>query len=158
VEEAACRVLRSLEYTGLVEVEFKFDARDGRYKILDINARPWTWIGLGAAAGVDFPYLAWQLTQGEAPTPVRAIPGVRRIHFTRDLVAACQEIWRGRNSPARYFSSFRRPLTFAVMAWDDLLPVLIELPLVVVRALIRSGSTPPPVSDKPPAAQPRPTG
>jgi D-aspartate ligase len=158
VEEAACRVLQSLEYTGLVEVEFKFDARDSRYKILDINARPWTWIGLGAAAGVDFPYLAWQLAQGEAPTPVRAIPGVRWMHFARDLVAACQEIWRGGNSPARYLSSFRRPLTFAVMARDDLLPGLIELPLVGARAVIRSVMPAQRVSDKPPAAEPRTTG
>jgi D-aspartate ligase len=142
----------------LVEVEFKYDARDDRYKILDINARPWTWIGLGVAAGVDFPYLAWQLSQGEVPTPVHAAAGVRWMHFTRDLAAACQEVWRGTNSPARYLSSFRRPLTFAVMAKDDLLPVLIELPLVAMRALTRSASATPPVSDKPPAAQPRTTG
>src|SRR5207302_4833666 len=38
VEDAACRFLRSLDFTGLVEVEFKYDARDGRYKILDVNA------------------------------------------------------------------------------------------------------------------------
>ena len=154
VEEAACRVLRSLEYSGLVEVEFKYDARDGRYKILDINARPWTWIGLGDAAGVDFPFLAWRLAQGEAVDPVRAAPGVRWVHFTRDLVAVCQEIWRGRNSPARYFRSLRQPMTFAVFAKDDPLPALFELPLVAVRALIRSILPRQRVPDKPPAPQP----
>jgi len=157
VEEAACRILRSLEYSGLVEVEFKYDARDGRYKILDINARPWTWIGLGAAAGVDFPFLAWQLAQGETPVPVRAMLGVRWVHFTRDLVAACQEIWRGRSSPARHLSSLRRPLTFAAFAKDDPLPGLIELPLVAARALTRSTTSRQLVSDGRPAAQSRPT-
>jgi predicted ATP-grasp superfamily ATP-dependent carboligase len=70
------------------------------------------------------------------------------------LVAACQEIWRGRNSPARYFSSLHQPITFAVFAKDDPLPALFELPLVVVRALIRSMAPRQRVSDKPPAPQP----
>jgi predicted ATP-grasp superfamily ATP-dependent carboligase len=54
VEDAACRFLRSLDYSGLAEVEFKYDRRDGRYKLLDVNARGWTWSALGPLAGVDF--------------------------------------------------------------------------------------------------------
>src|SRR6266566_7823876 len=37
------RLLAAIRYTGLVEVEYKRDARDGRYKLLDINPRLWTW-------------------------------------------------------------------------------------------------------------------
>jgi len=76
------------------------------------------------------------------------------VHFTRDLAAVCQEIWRGRNSPARYFRSLRQPMTFAVFAKDDPLPALFELPLVAVRALIRSFTPRQRISDKPPAPQP----
>jgi predicted ATP-grasp superfamily ATP-dependent carboligase len=157
VEEAGCRILRSLEYSGLVEVEFKYDSRDDRYKLLDINPRPWTWIGLGAAAGVDFPFLAWQLAQGETPIPVRGSAGARWIHFTRDLVAACQEMWAGANSPARYLRSFRRPLTFAAFAKDDPLPGLVELPLVAARMLTRSSRLPSRSAEKAPVAQTHPT-
>lgn len=138
IEEAACRILRALEYTGLAEVEFKYDVRDGRYKLLDINARPWTWIGLGTIAGVDFPFLAWQLTRGEVPVPARGTAGARWMHFTRDLVAAWQEMWAGEGSSLRYLASFRQPLTFAAFAKDDPLPGLIELPLVLGRMLNRA--------------------
>jgi D-aspartate ligase len=48
IEETACRFLRSLDYSGLVEVEFKYDQRDQRYKLLDVNARGWTWNALGS--------------------------------------------------------------------------------------------------------------
>ncbi len=65
VEAEACRFLASLDYSGLVEVEFKYDARDRRYKILDVNTRAWSWLALGAAAGVDFPFLQWRLATGE---------------------------------------------------------------------------------------------
>ena len=57
VEESATKFLSSLNYSGVAEIEFKFDARDGQYKILDVNARTWTWNSLGILAGVDFPTL-----------------------------------------------------------------------------------------------------
>jgi predicted ATP-grasp superfamily ATP-dependent carboligase len=37
IEMAANRFLASLRFSGLAEVEFNFDARDGRYKSLDVN-------------------------------------------------------------------------------------------------------------------------
>ena len=55
VEAAGVPLPAILRFSGLVEIEFKLDARDGRVKLLDVNPRAWTWIGLGAAAGVDFP-------------------------------------------------------------------------------------------------------
>src|SRR5262249_6354933 len=51
VEDAGRRLLASLDYTGIAEVEFKRDDRDGRCKLLDVNARIWTWGQIGAAAG-----------------------------------------------------------------------------------------------------------
>ncbi|HEY7688473.1 MAG TPA: ATP-grasp domain-containing protein [Dongiaceae bacterium] len=138
VETAACRILRSLELSGLVEVEFKYDVRDSHYKLLDINARPWTWIGLGNLAGVDFPFLAWRFAQGETVAPVRGRPGVGWMHVTRDMIAACHEIWNGVSTPSGYLRSLQRPLTLAAFAKDDPLPGLIELPLVAARVLARS--------------------
>jgi D-aspartate ligase len=55
--EPSCRFLRATGYYGLVELEYKLDPRDGRYKLLDVNARTWGYHTLGEAAGVDFSYL-----------------------------------------------------------------------------------------------------
>lgn len=156
VEAAALRLLRALNFTGLVEVEFKHDSRDGRYKLLDINARPWTWISLGAAAGVDFPYLAWRLAQGETLSPARAKVGVHWLHLSRDIAAMGQEMLAGSSSFRDFVSPLRRPVTFATFAADDPLPALIELPIVARRLLSRfsvawRGAV------KTPAVSPRPT-
>lgn len=137
VERAARLMLDAIKITGLVEVEFKYDARDGRYKILDINARTWAWIGLGDAAGVDFPWIAWQLAHGEAIAFVRPRIGAAWMHAPRDLVAACQVMLRGNGSLAAYLGSFRRGLVLAAFAADDPWPGLLELPLVVARVLRR---------------------
>jgi D-aspartate ligase len=137
VEEAATRFLRSLDFTGMVESEFKYDARDGRYKLLDVNARPWTWIGLGGRAGVDFAYLAWRVAAGESVQPCHATPGVAWVDAVRDPIAGLQEIGRGRIGLADYLSSYRQRLVFASFALDDPLPGLLELPLLFWRRGIR---------------------
>jgi D-aspartate ligase len=136
-EEAACRFLDSLGYDGLVEVEFKYDARDGRLKLLDVNARAWTWIALGGRAGVDFPHLFWRLAMGENIPTVRGAAGVGWMHASRDLVAGCQEMAAGHLKPRDYFASLRGPLQFAAFAADDLLPGVLDVPLSLARFFTR---------------------
>ncbi len=129
VEELACRFLKSLNYTGVVEVEFKHDRRDGHYKLLDVNGRFWTWNGLGDVAGVDFPYLAWRQALGESVSPARAKPGVAWMHASRDIMAAYDEFARGTLTLGGYLKSFRKPLAFANFALDDPMPAIVELPV-----------------------------
>jgi predicted ATP-grasp superfamily ATP-dependent carboligase len=137
IEALASWFLGSLDFSGLVEIEFKFDARDGAYKILDVNARAWTWLGLGAAAGVDFPALQWRLATGETVAKVAARNGVRWRYFTRDLAAALAEMLAGRLSPSSYLRSLRRSSASAVFAWDDPWPGLADLPLSAIRVVTR---------------------
>jgi predicted ATP-grasp superfamily ATP-dependent carboligase len=137
VEHAACRFLESLDYDGLVEVEFKHDARDGRLKLLDVNARVWTWIALGGRAGVDFPHLFWRLAIGEALPIARGASGVGWMHASRDIVAACQEITAGYLAPRDYLSSLRGPLQFAAFAADDPLPGVLDVPLSLARVFTK---------------------
>lgn len=137
VEEAASQFLNSLDYTGIAEIEFKFDARDQRYKILDVNARSWTWNSLGALAGVDFPYILWRLGMGEKVSRVRADTDARWMYLTRDILAAISGMLAGTLAPADYLRSYRRPIAFATFAQDDLLPALVDLPLTAWRTLAR---------------------
>jgi predicted ATP-grasp superfamily ATP-dependent carboligase len=135
VTEAGRRLLASLDYTGIAEVEFKYDHRDGRYKILDVNTRIWSWAALGAAAGVDFPHVLWRLALGETAAPVRAERDAAWMHGSRDLIAAGHALLRGRLALAPYARALHTPLVFAAFAADDPLPGLVELPLALWRGL-----------------------
>jgi D-aspartate ligase len=137
IEDAAARFLRSLDYSGLVEIEFKYDARDGRYKILDVNARAWTWIALGVAAGVDFAALQWRLARGEQVARVAACRDASWRYLSRDLVASAQEMLAGNLSPVEYLRSLRLRSATAVFAWDDPWPAALDLPLVAARVAKR---------------------
>ncbi len=127
VEEAARRLLAAMQYTGIAEVEFKRDPRDGRYKLLDVNARAWAWHTLARRAGVDFPYLMWRQISGETVPPVRARSGVRWVLMPVDLAAAVGEIWRRHLSPRAYLHSLRAPLESASFSVEDPLPGLVQL-------------------------------
>lgn len=137
IENAASKFLRSLNYTGLVEIEFKHDRRDNQYKLLDINTRAWAWLGIGAIAGTDFPALLWRQEDGEEVILARGRAGVSWMHFSRDLVSALLDIASGRLKFASYLKSFSPPPDFAAFALDDPLPGLVDLPLLVPRLLRR---------------------
>ena len=122
-----------MRYTGLVEVEFKHDPRTGCDYLLDINPRVWGWHTLGRRAGVDFPYLQWQLLQGDPVAEARARPGVQWVRMTTDLPTVVRELWHGRLSLPAFRHSLHGPLEFAIFAPDDPLPAIVEIPELIVR-------------------------
>jgi D-aspartate ligase len=129
------RLLAAIRYTGVVEIEYKFDARNGRYKLLDINPRLWTWSALGGRAGIDFPYLLWRMMMSKEVAEQTGRNGVRWMRVSTDSPAAVHEMLRGRLSLGTYLRSFRTPVQFALMAADDPLPGLLDLPLFAYKHL-----------------------
>jgi len=129
IVEPAERLLAATRFTGLAEVEFKRDPRNGQLGVLDINPRVWGWHTLSSRAGVDFPYLLWLLVRGEPVPHLRGREGERWVHLIADLRMAIEEILRGRLSLREYLRSIRGPRESAIFSWDDPLPGLLDLPL-----------------------------
>ncbi|RJQ51672.1 MAG: ATP-grasp domain-containing protein [Nitrospiraceae bacterium] len=61
VKNIAESILRDFRWTGVAHVEFIIDPRDGKPKLLEVNPRFWGSLQLAIEAGVDFPYLLYQL-------------------------------------------------------------------------------------------------
>ncbi|HEY6748335.1 MAG TPA: ATP-grasp domain-containing protein [Mycobacteriales bacterium] len=140
LEAPSLRWLAEVGFSGLVEVEYKRDPRDGRFKLLDVNARTWGYHSLGAAAGVDFPYLLFRAETGDPPAgsePVRARPGVRWIRLLTDVPNAARDLRRGDLRLRDYLGSLRGVDTEAVFSRTDPVPGLYELALLPYLALRR---------------------
>jgi D-aspartate ligase len=137
IAESSIRYLRAISYYGLVELEYKRDPRDGRYKLLDVNARTWGYHSLGRAAGVDFPYLLFRDQMGEQIDEVHAPPGVRWIRLATDIPNAIRDIRSGALRSRDYLRSLRGIHTEAVFARDDPLPGMYEVSLLPYLALKR---------------------
>lgn len=48
------KILRALNYTGVCEIEFLKDPRDNKYKLIEMNARTWLWVGLAIECGINY--------------------------------------------------------------------------------------------------------
>lgn len=135
--DAARRLLGSIAHHGLVEVEFKRDTRDGSMKVLDVNPRPWTWFGLGAATGVDLGAMLWAIKSGQTIKTISVRPNTSWMYLVRDMVAAGKLISSGRLTKRDYLSSFAKVRAWATFQAKDPMPGLIDLPLTGWRVLMR---------------------
>ncbi|MDP4084997.1 MAG: ATP-grasp domain-containing protein [Bacillota bacterium] len=63
--ETTVRLLKPLNWSGIVEVEFMMDSRTNEPVLMEINPRFWNSLDLSVQCGIDFPYMLYQLCQGE---------------------------------------------------------------------------------------------
>ena len=78
-------LLDTVGWHGVAMVEFKV-AADGTPYLMEINTRFWGSLQLAIDAGVDFPYLLYQLACGENPEPVNGYKtGIRLRWLLGDL-------------------------------------------------------------------------
>lgn len=120
--EPAQKLLSHMRVSGMVEVEFKHDLRDGQYKLLDINIRPWGWHTLCMACGLDFPSIEYFDLLGQSPSNIIPHYGYHWVRLLTDLPAGLQEVKAGITTPVAYIRSLMGKTVFSVFDWRDPLP------------------------------------
>jgi D-aspartate ligase len=99
-------LLKTLNYTGVCEVEYLQDPRDGEYKLIEINPRTWLWVGLAKACGVDFAKLAYEYANGiNSEYPKEYETGVCWINPFTDTVYALTAMLKRQLSLNEYLKS-----------------------------------------------------
>jgi len=132
------RILDYVGWHGVAMVEFKVSS-DGTPYLMEVNGRFWGSLQLAVDAGVDFPWLLYQLARGIEPDQVKDYAiGVRCRWLLGDLARLCKVIANGKESaclprPAKFRSLlqflnfFESSLRYEVNRWDDVKPFLFEL-------------------------------
>jgi predicted ATP-grasp superfamily ATP-dependent carboligase len=130
LEHLSEKFLRAIDYYGLVELEYKCDPRDGQLRLIDVNARTWGYHSIGAASGVDFPYMLFADQIGAPVESQQAKPGTRWVRLTTDVPTAVVELLRRRLDLRNYLRTLCEADTEAVFCRDDPMPGLVELGLI----------------------------
>jgi len=128
--EMAGTIIAAMDFHGLAEIEFMHDSRDGKYKLIEINARPWGWHTIAIAAGVDLPYLSYLDMLGEEVRQNGFTEGIKWMHLVTDIPTAAIELLKGRMKLAEYLNSFKGKKQFAVWSREDPMPFFAELVLL----------------------------
>ena len=82
-------------------MEFKRDPRDGRFCLMEVNARHWKWHGLAARCGVNLSYVAYRDAIGDPYIARRQQDGVKWIVANKDVPLALLEIAKRQRSAPR---------------------------------------------------------
>jgi predicted ATP-grasp superfamily ATP-dependent carboligase len=124
VENQTRRFMEGVGYRGCVGIGYRYDRRDGLYKVLDVNARVSGVFRLFAGTNdldvVRICYL--DLTDQEVPAT--ALQPGRRWMLEDDVVAASRDILSGRLTVLGWIRSLRGVQELHWMAADDPVPFL----------------------------------
>ena len=106
---------------GFFKMDFKRDPRDGRWHLLEINARASLWLNVAAANGVNLAAVAYDhLVLGRTPSAVRATTYYRWLSFALDRRAAAELAARGELGIFAWLASIVSPRNiFNLFSWSD---------------------------------------
>lgn len=89
------KILQHVGYRGIFSGEFKRDATDGRFRILEINTRAWVYVEFAAWCGIDVCRLAYQDACNENVPDLKITrPGAGCVDLYHDFCGV-------RSTPAR---------------------------------------------------------
>ena len=132
------RFLGALRYRGVFDAEFKYDERDGLFKVLEINPRPYGFIGFAARSGVDLVAMAYQDALS-LPVELVAKYAVGRHYF--DPYADWKVVWRliqeGKLTSWSWACSWLGAYQ-PIFSWDDPLPGGVDFSQKIRRFFQRS--------------------
>jgi len=127
--ERLCELLSALRYRGIFSAEFDHDLRDGQFKLLEINARPWWMLSSATDCGVNVAIQAYRDALGLPVETVNSYRmGVGWVNLGNDARAAWPLI---RSRSLSFGALIWSWLTSrkAIFRWSDPLPSLTILKL-----------------------------
>jgi len=127
LEECGKRLLDALAWHGVAMAEFRRDARDGEFKLLEINPKFWGSLDLALAAGADFPGDLCRMACGEKLAFTDGYDRRLRFHWPFSISG---ELFHLRSRPASFLDVVRdclNPRVKSNLSLDDVRPHLTEL-------------------------------
>ena len=136
IRDLSLQLLRSFSYRGFSAAEFKFDRRDNKYKLMEINVRPVLQERLLLAAGINFPYIAYMDHIEEVRHSCTTCdPGIYWIDLVRDLHSFFK--WRKRENWTYkdYLQPYFEKKVFCSPLFDDPVPFAARTLILIKEAL-----------------------
>lgn len=136
IVEPSRRLLDALGYEGYSCVEFKRDARDDSYKLMEVNGRFNLSSLLMLRCGINFPALTYRhLVDGTTPEPFEQPEGIHWIDGTKDLAFGVAELVRHPGRFPAFVRPYREPHVFAVYDRGDPRPFVLRYRQLMIRGL-----------------------
>jgi predicted ATP-grasp superfamily ATP-dependent carboligase len=135
--EPGRKIIQALGYHGYACTEFKKDARDGVYKLMEVNGRHNRSGLLSVRCGINFPWIEYQhLVQGKQPSACSYSTGIYWIDEFNDIFRGAKYRHQERYSLMQYIRPYIKNHIFAVLDGKDLRPFL-KRAVDIMRMVLR---------------------
>lgn len=122
IVEYAVKILTEVKFSGVCEVEFKYDTRDNKFKFLEVNPRTWKWHSMAVKS--KSPVLMSLFNNIYGLDPI--IKNDQDSATFRHLVTDIPTIIKMRLSKINYPKT-KKNVKYAVWDTKDLLPAFYEI-------------------------------
>lgn len=123
VRELTCRLMAGIGYRGILDIGFRYDSRDGKYKLLDPNPRIGQTFRLFVSReGQDVARFLYRDLTGQGLPAATPIEGRKWVVEDWDLESSLDYAQEGGLTFSEWIRSFRGVEECAWFAWDDLRP------------------------------------
>ena len=132
-------LLKMINYAGILDIDYRFDRRDGRYKILDFNPRVGAQFRLFEDCdGIDVVRAMYYDLTGQPVRRSQQINGRIFIVEPQDFLSSVHGL-RNRELTLRdWWRSFQGTREFAWFKWNDPAPFLIVSILMVIKGVVKA--------------------
>ena len=121
------KLIEAMDLYGICEPEFKYDYRDGKYKLMEITIRSTMWNRIGYLSGVDVNYQLF-LDATNQKTTIHFQDLKTKIHFVYMKFEILNLIFRRGYLKHFVFNVFKADkIYFAVFDKNDIKPFLFDL-------------------------------
>ncbi|CAN2042474.1 D-aspartate ligase [Candidatus Magnetomoraceae bacterium gMMP-15] len=130
-------ILKKIKYTGIAEVEYKKDECDGKFKLIEINARVWYQNKLASYGGKDIIGSAYSDCTGKYLKPLKS-KGKKWFFFFRDMQTSLLYIKNRELSVVDIFRSYLSSGGRIGIIWNrkDPFAAIVGLPIYLVWKLL----------------------
>jgi predicted ATP-grasp superfamily ATP-dependent carboligase len=123
IDEITKRFMKSIHYKGILDIGYRYDRRDGKYKVLDINPRIGCTFRLFVGDnGLDVARVQYLDLTGQYVPQSESIEGRKWLVEDSDLVSSIRYYHERNLSFRQWIQSFRGVQETGWFAYDDLLP------------------------------------
>ena len=132
IVDLSWKFLDAVDYRGICGTEFKYDQRDGLYKMIEVNPRPTLWFHLVASSGVELLYQAYRDLAGDRIDVKPQKDGVAWCFQDKDFLTWWHHFKQGNFAPL--WTTFAPWNHGAVTSLSDIKPTL-QTPIYYLRRL-----------------------
>lgn len=137
LEETGLKLFSAIGYRGVGSAEFKYDEKDGKLKLIEINPRYWQQNALADFCGMNFPLMDYREATGQSPGRIASFrENLKWVNLHLAFTSYKQYKKEGEITFGKWLRDLKGEKTISYLSWDDITPFLKHLYKIIYRRLL----------------------